>query len=178
MLTTLGCRQQDTLILGVVRREMLMLSLSLSLFPPLKEMYPGRGRERGFGQIQARLSTRQFAVCLGMSLQESKNGLCNKPCHNGRQAQALRAILTRCDSNVLFTSRRLHTNLTSAAHGNGFAEFSNGHVHFSKSHLVQQGQCFTLNHSEKQLLQVRVLGTHQQKWCFHGQQHLPLSAGC
>lgn len=69
-----------------------------------------------------------------MSVQESKNGLCNKPCLNGRQAQALRAILTCCDSNVLFTSRCLHTNLTPAACGNGFAEFSSGHVHF-RNHI-------------------------------------------
>lgn len=91
-----------------------------------------------------------------MSVQESKNGLCNKPCLNGRQAQALRAIPTCCDSHVLFTSRCLHTILTSAAHGNGFAEFSSGYAHFSKSHLVQQGQCFTLSHGDKQLLQVRL----------------------
>lgn len=47
-------------------------------------------------------------------MQESKNGLCNKPCLNGRQARASRAILTCCEFNVLFTSRQLHTNLTSA----------------------------------------------------------------
>lgn len=108
-------------------------------------------------------------------MQETKNGLCNKPCLNGRQAQALRAILTCCESNVLFTPRHSHTNLTPAAHGNGFADFSNGYAHFSKSHLVQQGQCFTLDHGEKQLPQVRALGAHQQKWCFREQQHLPPS---
>lgn len=56
MLTMLGCRHQDSLILGVVHTEMFLFSLSLSLFPSLKEMYPGRGKERGLEQIQARLS--------------------------------------------------------------------------------------------------------------------------
>lgn len=58
MLTMLGCRQQDSLILGVVHTEMFMLSLSLTLLPSLKEIYPRRGRERGLKQIQAWLSTR------------------------------------------------------------------------------------------------------------------------
>lgn len=94
-------------------------------------------------------------------MQECENGLCNKPCLNGRQARASGAILTRCEFSVLFTSRHSHTNLASAPRGSGFAEFSVWSAHIGKSCRIQQGSCFMLNHGAPGMLKVRPSGAQQ-----------------
>lgn len=85
-------------------------------------------------------------------MQESKNGLCNKPCLNRRQAWASRAILTCCKFNVVFTSRHLHTNLTSATVEMGLLSSQPGlftsvnHPKFNKASALRltvvQESCF------------------------------------